>query len=216
MIDGARGCLAGVGCFTLLVAGVGAGWAYHDDIATWWEAKAPARAAAEPSEELARRALDRLTKVLGADAGGEVRVSAAELRSLVRYRLAPRLPPGVSRPDVALREPSLEVSAGLDFARLLDGGVPGLVKGMVGDSARVTARLRPEVPAPGRLRLRVEEIRADGVRVPSAVLPWLLREVGAPVADDDPRTLQIEVGLGLTGARVGRDSLVLVRTAGGG
>lgn len=216
MIDWIRGCLARIGCLTLLVAGVTAGWMYKDDIAEWWEARAPAPAAEEPSEALADRAERRVARVLRSRRGGEVRLDAAELRSLVRYRIAPRLPPGVARPDVALRDSSVDVTASLDLGRLVDGQLPAVVRRMVGDSTRVTAALRPMVTEPGRLRLRVEEVRAGAVQVPSVMLPWLLGELGLPTAPGDPRAVELMVGLGLTSARVEEGTLVLARDGGRG
>lgn len=216
MTDWIRDFLARVGCLTLLVAGVTLGWVYHDDISAWWKARTPAPARAEPSERAAARAERRIDRVLRSARGGEVRLTAAEVQSLVRYRVAPRLPPGVSRPRVTLRDSSAEVTASVDVGRLMEGRLPGVVRRMVGDSARVTAGLRPSVDAPGRLRLRVEEVRAGAVQVPSALLPWLLRELGLPTAADDPRTVELRVGLGLTAARVEEGSLVLARDGGGG
>lgn len=216
MIDWIRGCLARVGCLTLLVAGVAVGWMYQDDIAEWWEARAPAPAGVEPSEELAARAEERIARVLRSRSGGEVRLGAAEVQSLVRYRVARRLPPGVARPEVALRDSTADVTASLDLVRLTGGELPAMVRGVVGDSARVTATLRPEVVTPGRLRLQVDELEAGAVRVPSVMLPWMLRGLGLPIAADDPRAVELRVGLGLTAARVERDSLVLVRREGGG
>lgn len=216
MIDWIRGCLARIGCLTLLVAGVAAGWAYQDDIAAWWEERAAAPASVEPSEELAARAEARLARALERQGQGEVRLSGAEVQSLVRYRVAPRLPPGVTRPEVTLRDSSARVTASLDLDRLVEGELPALVRRMVGDSARVTAGVRPRVEAPGRLRLRVDDLRAGAVRVPSVMLPWLLAEVGLPTASDDTRSVVLEVGFGLTAARVEDGSLVLARGDGPG
>lgn len=216
MIDWIRGCLARVGCLTLLVAGVSAGWAYQDDIAEWWEARAPGPESVEPSEALADRAEARLARALRSDRGGEVRLSAEEVQSLVRYRVEPRLPPGVSRPEVALRDSSARVTASLDLARLVEGELPPVVRRMVGDTARVNAGLRPDAGDPGELRLRVEDLRTGAVQVPSMMLPWLLAELGLPTAADDPRSVALEVGFGLTTARVEDGVLVLAREPGGG
>lgn len=215
MIEWIRSCLARIGCLTLLVAGVMAGWMYQDDIAAWWEERAAAPARDEPSEALAARAERRLGRALEADGGGEVRLSPLEVESLVRYRVAPRLPRGVRRPSVTLGDSVVEVEASLDLARLLGDRIPDLVRRMVGDSARVTAVLRPRVPRPGRLRLRVEELRAGAVQVPSVMLPWLLGELALPTPESDPRAVELEVGLGLTAVRVDAGSLVLARSPGG-
>lgn len=211
MIEWIRNCLARIGCFTLLVVGVTAGWMYQDDIAAWWRARTAAPGATGPSERLAARAEARLSRLMRSDAPGEVRLEPVEVESLVRYRIAPRLPPGVADPSVTLRDSTLEVSASLDLGRLMGDALPEMVRRMVGDSTRMTARIVPSVPRPGRLRLRIRELRAGAIQVPSLMLPWLLREAGLPPAEGDASAVDLRVGYGLTAARVEGDALVLAR-----
>jgi hypothetical protein len=209
-MEGLRSCVAQVGCLALLVGGVAAGWILHDDIADWWRARTPAPAAAEPSEELAGRAEERLSRLLRSGSGGEVRLGPAEVESLLRYRVAPALPPGVASPSVALGDSTLDVAASLDLRRVMGERVPELVRRLLGDSARVTATLRPDVPRPGRLRLTVEELRAGAVQVPSAMVPWMLGGLGLPTSGGG-RAVEVEVGRGLTEVAVRDGELVVAR-----
>lgn len=210
-----RGCLAQAGCLVLLVGGVAAGWILHDDIAEWWRARTPAPAGAEPSEELAGRAEERLSRLLRAGDGGEVRLGTAEVESLLRYRVAPALPPGASNPSAVLRDSTVEVAASLDLRRVMGDRLPELVRRLLGDSARVTATLRPDVPRPGRLRLAVEDLRAGTVTVPSPMVPWVLGGLGLPTVDGG-RAVEMEVGRGITGVAVRDGELVVSRAGPGG
>lgn len=210
-----RSCLAGVGCLTLLAAAVTGGWVYREQITDVWEqwrGSGPA-VEVEPSEELAVRTERRIAEALSGGAG-ELRLTGPEVESLVRFRAAGGLPPGVSSPSVVLGDSSASASAMVDVERAVGDRLPEMVRRMVGDSARVTIRIVPRVPRPGVLRLEVREFRAGAVGLPPVMLPWLLAEMGVPLSEEDARAMDFEVGRGLTGARVRDSTLVLTRAAG--
>lgn len=152
-----------------------------------------------------------LPRFFGPGGGGELRLDSTDLARLLEAHRPHRLPAGVRDPRVVPKDSALAVSADVDLGRVLGDRLPALVRRMVGDSARVTALLEPEVPAPGFLRLRVREVRAGSVGLPSALIPWLLDELGMPVASTDPRSVELRPGRGLTGARVREGVLVLAR-----
>lgn len=209
-----KGCLAGIGCLTLLAAVAAGGWIYRDQIVDLWERwrdETPA-AGVEVSEELAARTERRITEALGGGSG-ELRLSGAEVESLVRFRAASGLPPGVSEPSVTLGDSSATASAMVDVRRVVGDRLPDMVRQMVGDSARVTVRMVPRVPRTGVLRLEVREFRAGAVGLPPVMLPWLLAEMGVPLSEEDARAMDFVVGRGLTGARVQDSTLVLTRGA---
>ena len=106
-----RSCLAGVGCLTLLALGGGAAWTYWPEIQEWWSARsANVVFAVEPSEELAADAEARLRSLFEEGGPVEVRLTEAEVQSLVLYRVAPTLPPGVSEPLATLQDSTVQVS----------------------------------------------------------------------------------------------------------
>lgn len=211
-----KSCLAGVGCVTVLAAAVTGGWLYRERIVDLWERwtdGAPA-AAVEVSEELAARTERRVAEALASAGPAEVRLTAPEVESLVRYRAA-ALPPGVSEPSVLLADSSASASAMVDVERVVGDRLPDMIRRMVGDSARVTVRVVPRVPRPGVLRLEVRELQAGAVGLPPVMLPWLLAQMGVPLSQEDPRAMELEVGRGLTGAEVRDSTLVLTRGATG-
>lgn len=216
MNGGLGSCLTRVGCLTLLVLGVAGGWWYREDVARWWAARSAARVAPVTSEELATRTADRLERLLRSPAGGELRLGETEVASYVRHRVVPRLPPGVADPRVRLRDSTAVVEASVDLVRLTGDGLPDALRNVLGDSTRITATLAPSVPEPGRLRLRIRDLQAGALSVPSMMLPFVLRETRLPVSRTDPSSLEVPVGRGLTGARVEGGVLVLVRAGDAG
>lgn len=212
-----RSCLAAVGCLTLLAAAATGSWIYREQIVDLWQRwteDVPA-AAAEPSEELATRSERKISEGLSSDGPVEIRLTGPEVESLVRYRAAAGLPPGVSRPSVALADSTAEASAMVDVQRVAGDRLPEMIRRMVGDTARVTVLLVPRVPRPGVLRLEVRELRAGHVGLPPVMLPWMLAEMGVPLSEEDARAMDLRVGHGLTGAEVRDSVLVLTRGAGG-
>lgn len=215
MIRRLRSCLAGVGCLTLLAATATGGWMYREQLVDLWDRWRGSDPAAEveASEALAARTERRIVEAFSGS-GGELRLTGPEVESLVRYRAATGLPPGVSSPSVVLEDSSASASAMVDVRRVVGDRLPEMVRQMVGDSARVTVRLVPRVPRRGVLRLEVREFRAGAVGLPPVMLPWLLAEMGVPLSEEDARAMDFEVGRGLTGARVRDSTLVLTRGAG--
>lgn len=212
-----KSCLAGVGCLTVLAAAATGGWLYREQIVDLWQRwtdGAPV-ATVEVSEELAVRTERRIAEALAPDGPVEIRLTSPEVESLVRYRAAAGLPPGVTDPSVLLADSSASASALVDVERVVGDQLPEMVRRMMGDSARVTVRIVPRVPRPGVLRLEVREFQAGAVGLPPVMLPWLLAQMGVPLSQDDPRAMELEVGRGLTGAQVRDSTLVLTRSATG-
>lgn len=153
----------------------------------------------------------RLRRLFGPGGSGEVRLDSADLAMLLGPGRSRPLPPGVSDPRAVPRDSMLEASANVDLERVLGDRLPAMVRRMIGDSARVTAMMTPTVPETGVLRIRVREVKAGSTSFPRAMVPWLLRQVGLPTAVDDPSAVELRPGGGLSGARVERGALVLVR-----
>ncbi|MFW6192175.1 MAG: hypothetical protein ACOC83_01705 [Gemmatimonadota bacterium] len=212
MIELMRSCLARLGCLTLLVAGAVGAWYVHDDVVGWWEARNAPSVDAAPTTEIADRAETRLRRFLDADGEAELRLGESEVSSLVRYRIAEMLPSGVSDPAASLQDSTARVTAILDAARMLEGRVPPMLIGMLGDSARVTVELLPGVPRPGTVRLDLLEVRAGALQVPRAMVPWLVEGLGLPAAPGGGGGVQFATTMeDLAELRVEDRHLVLIR-----
>ncbi len=192
-----RSCLAGVGCLTLLALGGGAVWTYWPEIQEWWSARsANVVFAVEPSEELAADAEARLRSLFEEGGPVEVRLTEAEVQSLVLYRVAPTLPPGVSEPLATLQDSTVQVSALLDLEQLaasIDSEAAGRLQEFIGDTARVTARLHPRVAGPARGELSILRLQAGLFPVPPLLIPGMITQLGFSTAPGNPRAMAVEI-----------------------
>ena len=192
-----RSCLAGVGCLTLLALGGGAAWTYWPEIQEWWSARsANVVFAVEPSEELAADAEARLRSLFEEGGPVEVRLTETEVQSLVLYRVAPTLPPGVSEPLATLQDSTVQVSALLDLELLaasIDSEAAGRLQEFIGDTARVTARLHPRVAGPARGELSILRLQAGLFPVPPLLIPGMITQLGFSTAPGNPRAMAVEI-----------------------
>lgn len=171
-------------------------------------------AGAGTSPEPVRDPAERLRRLFGPDGSGRVELDSADLALLLGPQRPWRLPDGVTDPGVVPRDSLLEASANVELDRVLGDRLPAMLRRMIGDSSRVTARLSPGVPSRGVLRIRVRDVRAGSVSFPQAMVPWMLTQLGLPTAADDPAAVELAPGRGLSGARVEEGVLVLAREPG--
>ncbi len=189
-VDLVKNCLSRIGCLTLILAVVAAGWWFRDDIAGWWN-RLEITASSQPSEDLARRAEEELGRLAEAGGAAGLELSQAEIQSLLTYRAEPLLPAGVSELLVELRDSTLLVSARVD-PRELDGlASPELVERLLSDSARVVVELAPGVLQPGVATIEVVTLQAGSVVVPSMMIPWILGSLDLPGVETTGKLLLV-------------------------
>jgi len=174
-----KNCLARIGCLTLIVGVVAAGWWFRDDIAGWWN-RLEITASSQPSEDLARRAEGKLGRVAEMGGAAELRLSQAEIQSLLTYRAEPLLPGGISDLLVEVRDSTFLVSARVDPRELEGLASPEVVQRFLSDSARVVAELAPGVLQPGVATVDVLTLQAGSFVIPSMMVPWILESLDLP------------------------------------
>lgn len=170
---------------------------YGPEIQQWWSGRsAEVVLVAEPSEELAADAEERLRALFEAGRAGEVRLTEAEVQSLVLFRVAPRLPAGISEPLASLQDSTVDVSALLDLEKLaasMDSEAAARLQGFIGDTARVTARLQPRVRGPARGELAILSLQAGLFPIPPLLIPGMITQLGFSTAPGDPRAMNVEI-----------------------
>lgn len=174
-----KNCLARIGCLTLIVAVLAGGWWFREDIAGWWS-RLEITASSQPSEELADRAADKIERMAGPDRQTSLKLSQAEIQSLLTYRAAALLPQGVSDPLVEIRDSTILLSARVDPRGLEGLASPEVIERLFSDSASVVVELWPGVLAPGVARVDVVTLQAGSIVVPSMMIPWILESVDMP------------------------------------
>lgn len=186
-------------------------WGGREATARWWSER-PSAAAARPAGADAAGSVRRRLEAFASGRGPrELRLDGEEVDALVRAYVVPRLPPGVSRPRLSLDDSTVVASAVVEVGRVLGDGAPAVLRRALGDSARMSVRVRPSAPRPGVVRLRVQEVRAGTLQVPPALLPWALRETDLTAPPDDPSAVELQGPPGLAGLRVEDGWLVLTR-----
>lgn len=172
-----RNFFAGIGCLTVLLILLGAGWFYRAEIKEWWLERNEI-VMAQPSAELATAAEEKMEAIADGSAAGEVRLNETELQSYMQYRVAGKLPDGIYNPAIDLRDSTMALSAELDFQRLAasSSAAEGLERFM-GDSARVITELYPTIEAPGEASITVLSLQAGLVPVPPMFIPMVLDQV---------------------------------------
>lgn len=123
--------------------------------------------------ERARRALAALQRPDGPVAAT---VSAAELGAYVYQELARQLPPSADSVEAMAVGDQLHVRASVNLRELGGRDVIGPVAAMLGDRERLQIGGNLRVVRPGLGELVVREVRIGQLRLPSAVIPRLLRQ----------------------------------------
>ena len=177
-----RGCLAQIGCLTVLV---GAG-------AVLWLAREPAAFAVRrwiggpggPGEpvpvvvrverEVAESVEERLA-ALGER--GAVRFDASEVQSWVTYQVEPWLPDYIHDVRVTLLESSLRIDARVETRRVPGIEALGPIIDLVGDTAEVTALGDVDGVGAGRGAVFVERMLVGTVPLPDRVRDRLLAPI---------------------------------------
>jgi len=204
-----KGCLAKIGCLTVLALAGGAAWIYRSDLSDWWTRLDEAQLSGTPSEQLAVRAEDKLAEVARASGPREVRLSGTEVQSLLIYRVLPRLGGAVREPVVQLTDSSAVVTGRLDLSRLGTFGGVDALRRLLPDSAKVTAEVVPTLSGPGEVRLEVLALEAGGLPIPSLMIPSILKEVSPSGVRTEGRSLFVPVPDRVRRLRVRAGSLEL-------
>jgi hypothetical protein len=176
-----RSCFKLIGCGTLLVAGVVAGWLARDDIASYVSAvvdrsEAPLEASSSSLPDLARRAEDKIV-ALGQGELDEATLDADELNAWIEYGLKGFFPSYVSDVSAAIEEEKL-VLAG----RVALQEVPGIEQlgswvAFLGDTARVSFSGRLDGLRPGAGVYFVDDVQVGALPLPSAMRDQLLAQL---------------------------------------
>jgi hypothetical protein len=184
-------------------------WRWGDDLqrlAARWRGETSAAATVSPAT--AAQAEAKLERVR--TAGDTVALSAAELTSLLRYRLAPRLPLPLDSAEVQLRGDTVQLRARLPMAALPRSRDIDAARAVLSDTAEIEIRGRIVPAGPNEAAFDIVAARVAGVSVPRAWVPEGLARLGRPPRTDLPSTAYpVRLPPGVGAARSARDSLYL-------
>ncbi|MGD2151715.1 MAG: hypothetical protein PVG79_00515 [Gemmatimonadales bacterium] len=185
-----RSCLKLIGCGTLLVAALVAGWLARHEIASYvsgvvGRGDAPKEAAASSAPELARRVDDKVV-ALGQGELDEAVLDTDELNAWIEYGLRGFFPSYISDVRAAIEEEML-VLAG----RVALQEVPGIERmgpwvAFLGDTAAVSFSGRLDGLRPGAGVYFVDEVQVGALPLPDAMRDQLLAQLKGGSSGDLP------------------------------
>lgn len=210
-----RNFLARIGCLTLIAAVVFGTWHFRADISRALGRVDVVAPSSEPSEILARQAEEKLTS-LSTDGDAEVRLTEAELQSLLTFRVAPYLPRGIEDPLVEVRDTVIILSALIRPEELEEIATPELLQQFLADTARVAATLIPGLRRPGMGQLTVTSLQAGALVIPALAVPFVLQSLEIPGMDASGSDILVPLSSAVSGIAL-HDAAITIRmgTAGG-
>ena len=210
-----RNFLARIGCLTLIAVIVFGAWHFRADISRAMGRVEVVGPSSEPSESLAMQAEEKLTS-LSTNSDAEVRLTEAELQSLLTYRVAPYLPRGIEDPLVEVRDTVIILSALIRPDELEEFATPDLLQQFLADTARVAATLIPGLRRPGMGQVTVTSLQAGALVIPALAVPFVLQSLEIPGMDASGSDILIPLSPDVSGISLG-DAAVTIRmgTTGG-
>ena len=204
--------LSRIGCLTLLAVAVLGAWHFRADISRALGRVDIVASASEPSESLARQAEEKLTS-LSADGDADVSFTESELQSLLTFRVAPYLPPGIEDPLVEVRDTVVILSALIRPDELEEFATPELLQQFLADTARVAATLIPGLRRPGMGYVTVTSLQAGALVVPALAVPFVLQSLDIPGMDASGSDILIPLSPAVSGITMGNASVTIWKDA---
>ena len=210
-----KNLLSRIGCLTVIVVAVFGVWHFRDDISRALGRVDIVAPSSEPSEDLARRAEQKLTS-LSAISDADVTFTESELQSLLTYRVAPYLPQGIEDPIVEVRDTLIVLSALVHPDELEEYATPELLQQFLSDTARVAATIIPGLRRSGTGRVTVTSLQAGALVIPSLAVPFVLQSLEIPGVDVSGSDILIPLSGSVSGITLGDASITIRMDAAGG
>jgi hypothetical protein len=211
------GCLFRLGCLVILAAAMAAGWVTRD---RWWPGGS--RQSATPAEPLwqpltpagAERAREALASLERPSGPAFVNLTAAELAAFAFEQAGASLPPSSDSVEAAVLGDQLSVRATVRLSELGGSSLIGPLAGMLGDREGMQMGAHFRILRPGLGELDVRELKLRDFRLPSALIPRLVRQLsrGERPAGLSENGIPVETPPRVGDVRIGNGRVTVYRT----
>ena len=165
---------------------------------------------AEPSEELATNVEDTLRELMAGEGNSEIRLTETALQSYLQYRIGAQFSPALDDLAIDLTDSTLLITGMLDLTQLvLQGGVSENLRRVMGDSAKISGEVMPEISAPGRAQLKIISLQAGVFPVPPFLIATALQ--AAAGIESDGSAVVLTIPDNVLDIRVEDEGIVLIQ-----
>ena len=216
------GCIARLGCLTLLAILAVAGWLTKDrwmhtvtggaPVASHgpellWQPLSPA------AGERGRRAIEAMSKPSGPVFAN---LTAAEVASYVFQTAGKTLPAGADSAEAAVIDDALYVRAVVPMRQIAGSGVLGPMAGLLNDRERLSFGGSFRVVRPGLSEFQIREVKLRDFRIPSGAIPRIVQQLSHNRPDGlASDALPVPTPKSLGDVRIANHRVTLYRTTGG-
>ena len=207
-----RTLFAGVRFILALAIIASLGWFFRDEISGFLGTRGGENIVmAEPSEELATNVEETLRKLMVGEGASEIRFTETALQSYLQYRTGARFSPALDDLAIELTDSTLLITGMVDLTQLtLDGRLsPENLRRVMGDSAKVSGEVMPEIAAPGRAQLNIISLQAGVFPVPPFLIATALQ--AAAGIQSDGSSIVLPIPDNILDVRVENEEIVLIR-----
>ena len=206
-----RTLFAGIRFLTALAIIAVIGWLFRDEISGFLSTRGGDNIVmAEPSEELATNVEDTLRELMAGEGNSEIRLTETALQSYLQYRIGARFSPALDDLAIDLTDSTLLITGMLDLTQLvLQGGVSENLRRVMGDSAKISGEVMPEISAPGRAHLNIISLQAGVFPVPPFLIATALP--AAAGIESDGSAVVLTIPDNVLDIRVEDEGIVLIQ-----
>jgi hypothetical protein len=164
--------------------------------------------------EGAARARAALASLEGASGPAFTTLTAAELAAFAFEQAGAALPPSSDSVEAAVLGDYLAIRASVRLSELGGSSIVGPLAGMLGDREGMQLNAHFRIIRPGQGEFEVRELRLRDFRVPSGLIPRLVRQIspGERPADVSDASIPVETPLHVGDVRIGNGRVTVYRS----
>ena len=152
---------------------------------------------------------ETLRELMMGKGDAEIRLTETGLQSYLQYRINAQLPSGVDDLAIDLTDSTMLVTVMLDLTRLAVAGAAGdNLRRIMGDSAKISGEIIPEITAPGQGKINILSLQAGVLPVPPFLIATAIQQIGFQA---DGAAVVLTIPDDIVQIRVENEEIILIR-----